>query len=447
MNLCKALTRVSACREDEWNLQDLHKNILKDQYRPVRDALLGVVRDRVTVHMAQLQDAISEQNKYAQIVHPKRRIRLLAWGELINYMGLNGLFTKHIAGKIKLYENAKPGKYPRLIGDYTTPGSLLGGYLCEIVKKSFSEVRYNKGDMDFNFLSSVEASALDEVGRRLFDGTEDYALFFSDDSVMKLNGKIYEMDISSCDMSNRQPIFKYLSWLCSGTEFGRDIMQRNIAQCTLPLRLKDPSRLGKTISLNPAYPIEFSGTTLTTALNNIASFLIMLQCKLMGANSRDDVIAAARSIGYIVTVEERTTMETVQFLKHSFYRDDKGDVRSWLNLGPILRSFGSCVGDKAKGIEYDWNATVLSGYVHSGQTSLQRKLNDFYPLRSRIRLPQDEIKHFSSEHREDTPDRVVLARYGITGAEWAQCIDLVSRRGHVNCVALRRIYQVDYGLA
>jgi len=406
------------------------------------------VKERVTEKCHAISDIISTQEAYAATQHPKKAMRLRAWAELIDACQLDGLFTKTITGKVKLMEKAKPGKYPRLIGDYTCPGSLLGGFLCEIIKKCFFEVSLADMSGTFCYMPSIEPEFLSEMATELFSGNRSfYGVFFSDDSIFRTHGRVFEMDISSCDMSNSSAIFDVVQFLTTGNEFCRDVMRKNIDQNRLPLIIPDPENLSTTLKLYPAYPIEFSGTTLTTLLNNVASLLIQFSIYWHKSSTPEEVIAAADFVGYKVTVAERSDPEEAQFLKHSFYVDEDGKYQSFLNLGAILRSFGSCDRDACQDPAW-WNASVLAGYKHSGRSSIQIALEKKYPFKYRKshRLPQDMTKHFSVGVRPDVPDLVLCKRYKVTPDE-IQELSLLLEIGNIyNTSALQKIYKVDYGL-
>jgi len=437
-------------REYESMLRRNNREIFssRSNLRPIIKGLLGPIRDRVTSVMSQVDDLLKTQVEYAHTVHPKRKLRMAAVTEIIEKCEFGGLFTKKITGKVKLYEKAKPGKYPRLIGDYTCPGSLLGGFLCEIIKSSFQEIVMHNKQARFLFVNSVEPEVLDAAVSRLFDGNKEFfGIFFSDDSLMRLGGRVFEMDISSCDMSNSSSIFGVLHWLASGTTIGDNVMRRNIRQCQLPLVVPDPDNASPPIKIFPTEPLEFSGSTLTTCLNNIATFIIMLSCVLSDANDVESIKAAARAVGYDVTVAERNTPPQCQFLKHSFYVDHEGKMNSFLNLGAILRSFGSCDRDNCRDPKA-WNSSVLKGYAHSGRSSIQKALEMKYMFKDvSCRLPIDITKHFSLGRREDVPDWVLCERYGIVGDQISEICQAILAQGNmINTHALQQIYKVDYGL-
>lgn len=461
-NFDRAFTRMAACRipegvTDEAEIREYEDNLRRNnrdifsarsKLRPIIKGLLGPIRDRITSVMSQVDDLIKTQVEYAHAKHPKKKLRMAAVTEIIERCEFGGLFTKKITGKVKLYEKAKPGKYPRLIGDYTCPGSLLGGFLCEIIKSSFHEIVMHNKQARFLFVNSVEPEVLDAAVSRLFDGNKEFfGIFFSDDSLMRLGGKVFEMDISSCDMSNSSSIFGVLRWLASGTTIGDNVMRRNVHQCQLPLVVPDPDNASPPIKIFPTEPLEFSGSTLTTCLNNIATFIIMLSCVLSDAKDAESIKAAARAVGYDVTVAERSTPPQCQFLKHSFYVDENGKMNSFLNLGAMLRSFGSCDRDNCRDPKA-WNSSVLKGYMHSGRSSIQRALEMKYMFKDvSCRLPIDITKHFSLGRREDVPNWVLCERYGISGDQISEICQAILAPGNViNTLALQQIYKVDYGL-
>lgn len=486
-NLDKAHTRITACREapndyrvlmreygfltafktdpHERNLE--WENFLQNQNRlahtglgkgrghaRILHSLLGGVRQRLNEKLSRLRDTATEINFFARMKHAKQKIRIAAIQELIDHAQNDcfGLMTRRIAGKLKLFERAKPGKYPRLIGDYSTPGSLLGGFLCEILKSCYGHYSINSGGY-FEFIKTSDPVKLDEMGRKLRSGTEDLFYYHSDDSLMRLGGKFFEMDISSCDTSNTPGVFNNLTRLFSDFPQFHDIIARTVRQCQNRVTVKHPFDKKAKIHLSPVRPVEYSGTTLTTSLNNLASLSIMMSIHKRRASTAAQITAAAIAVGYVVTVEERKTLEQCQFLKHSWWTNSSGEVRSFLNLGPILRSFGTCRRDLPGRGDLQrraraWNAAAVTAYMHTGENRLLRELRQVYNSRDKVTLPEEIMKHCHTQKRDVIPDEAYLKRYNIPDCEWRNLCNLVNccEFGVIRCRAVEAIYQVDYGL-
>jgi hypothetical protein len=421
---------------------------------PLLKRALKEIRVRLNLELAKLQDVFSEQIKYSRKQHVKLKIRLRSMADIINKAAGGTYFTEYINGKLKLFERAKPGKYPRLIGDFTTPGSLLAGFLAELAKSAFGTFSAHHGFHSVYCHGSDQAT-LDAIGEayQLSDDRHDY---FSDDSIFKLNGKFFEMDITSCDMSQTYegPFCAVLYLFNSFPQF-RSVIAKAIGQCGLRVRVQDPTNKRFRFSLKPAFPIEFSGSGLTTLLNNVASMAIGLRVHYDRSDTVEGILNSAFAVGYNVTVSERRCMEQLQFLKYSWFIDYENRAHSWLNLGPILRSFGTVL-DKLPGKDKHRranacarNTAMVSGYVHCGQTIVYRTLRRIFPGKSKFKLSVDESKHFRDGTDYLVPDEALLRRYSVSQACLDHFISLLSLRDWyglvINHEFVHRVYVVDYG--
>jgi hypothetical protein len=117
-----------------------------------------------------------------------------------------------------------------------------------------------------------------------------------------------------------------------------------IDQCKKPFRVYNLANKRKHITFRKTdgSPTLYSGTTLTTLLNNTACLNIGVSIIESGAETPDEIIHAAELAGYIVTLEACEIFEDVQFLKHSPVLNTQGYWRPVLNLGVFLRSTGRC---------------------------------------------------------------------------------------------------------
>lgn len=201
------------------------------------------------------------------------------------------------------------------------------------------------------FAECQEAKSSDDLFVRVLACPLNTAfyIYYSDDGFLVINigGMIYifETDISSCDSSNKLPIFaaaKYLSDK-SGCGKGIDIL---LAQCAGVVTLDNPDCIDESVTIQPTCYMEYSGTRLTTVLNNLASLAVALGIAEEYAEEGYDVeehvdaiIKGASRYGYVITCAQRTSFNAVSFLKRSY-----NGTFSWLNFGCILRSFGSVHG-------------------------------------------------------------------------------------------------------
>lgn len=428
-----------------------------------------------------LGDDIEEQIRLATAPHIKRKLRIKAIKELISRGEmLNSLFMQKIAGKIKIPEFAKNGKKPRLIGDYSCPGSLLAGFLVPIMKYAFSQPQVLHGSR-LRFVYSTDAQELDQIFEEADKSIFDEYIFFSDDMCckVKVNGvyRWFNLDISSCDASNGPPVFERLLWFFDHNLNFSNLMSRAVMQCQQRLVIHHPNgkKVGENVSAKPTVPIEFSGTQLTTILNNIAASSICISIcyhlHLMSGNHVDIdnlVTKAALAVGYEVTVDHCEALHDVQFLKHSFYHDEQGHVRSFVNAGALLRSFGTCwmdlpfdrkLGESLEGAARMRNWQTLQGFKHSGlqlittpllESPAATKYEGYKKLLTQMTRESEYKMYISSSisQRRSVPVSVFSARYSLDNDELNQLLFLLqaSNIGDVlTCSAIDKIMTKDYG--
>jgi len=279
--------------------------------------------------------------------------------------------------------------------------------------------------------------------------------------------KFFETDISSCDMSNRDAVFDACRYLFKDHPCIYEVMDRNAKQCKLPLHVFVPGTKKKIkIKFKPAWHIEFSGSTLTTLLNNIANVSIghsvWWSCVVKNRPATPlNMQRAAAEAGYKITVEERDTPESFTLLKHFPWFNGTRWVSSF-SVAPFLRGFGTCdydlptrsvTGKKLNTIDARvnaWNSTVVAGYIHSGLQIFTQELKKLYNSFDRVRLPGDLSKHFNLGKRESTPIECYARRYSVSVGLIQDFIDTLKEAKPL-CVIhhefINRVNQMDYGLA
>jgi len=173
---------------------------------------------------------------------------------------------------------------------------------------------------------------------------ETLALCHSDDMSASLVTKSYKLyfniDISSCDSSTSLGIFELLLSMVPADH--RMHVDRLVEQCRLPCVIGYGE--GK-MKFKPKIIFEYSGSLLTTLLNTISSFLIMLYVfRFREYESRADAIRIIKdslyNCGWKCSLEIVDRFEKVQFLKCSPARSVTGRVVSCLNLGVLVRAYG-----------------------------------------------------------------------------------------------------------
>lgn len=286
--------------------------------------------------------------------HEKKELRIEAWKQL-NITGQRfkdhlwvGLskqkMTATVTGKQKPEEYAKAQKRPRMIMDISVQGSLVGFRSMELVKMAQASVPIEYAGGEFIFVKSPDQ----EVMRAAFEKVRYPRLrfcfvYFSDDSILSYwwNGQVYyhNIDISSCDASHTAALFDVFLFLYP------DAVAEDLAllvqQCMLPIKIRSVQHPKMSVTLKPREPHLYTGSTLTTGINNTASLTIGLSIALLPEIRPDLLVGAAESCGYKITGEEPLkAFEELQFLKHSPVVTTHG-VKSIINFGVFLRASGT----------------------------------------------------------------------------------------------------------
>jgi hypothetical protein len=203
----------------------------------------------------------------------------------------------------------------------------MGGTIYFCATPSHAELKY------------VFDSLLNPPGRFFF-------VYFSDDSCLSMrmpDGSVMrgDIDISSCDGSHGRSVFEALTNLVTGN--AHTTLKGLVKQCEAPIRVYDVDTTGnRYVQLRPHGPRLYSGSTLTTAINNLANVMIAVSIAEATITCPGDIQTAANAAGYIVTIEIAEIFEKLSFLKHSPVRDIHGEWQPVLNLGVLLRMSGVC---------------------------------------------------------------------------------------------------------
>jgi hypothetical protein len=285
--------------------------------------------------------------------HPKRELRINGWedgcvsGENLS----DSWLTRRIEYKLKPGEVAKPGKVPRCIADLKVLASLAGFRVTKYMKQAMASMFYIKNGIRYVFCPSPSTRALREVfDQMLLPSERGYFVCFSDDSCLsiRIDGKIhrFNLDISSCDKSHTNSLFSLFRYVCPDRETADTLLKQCRAACRIYGITKGKPDRKRKAKLKPNGCFLYSGSTITTVINNLANFLIYLAItEIQGPVTTSSLIRAASLAGYLITVETCLTIQKVQFLKHSPAYDIHGDLQPLLNPGVLLRSAGRCNGD------------------------------------------------------------------------------------------------------
>lgn len=361
---------------------------------------------------------------------------------------------------LKPEEFGKPGKCGRITIDLGVGASLRAGWLVDILKDVWASTDYVYRGVRFVFVKSPDLSVLTHWFERM--QRESICLFFSDDACVSLRtseGMLYfNLDISACDSSNGPAVFRFLR-----NFIPRDLrvhLEPLLRQCQLPVHIGYGS---EKLIFAPVDYFEYSGSVLTTTLNNTAVCAILFHllggydCSDSSDGVRDGVLSRVSTCGWSVTIEWCDVYEKLQFLKCSPCFTVEGSVRAVLNLGVILRSMGQKSGDlpgrgdirkRIRAFMCGW----VSGLRHVGLHPLLETLQVIFPPTGQKFYNSNAIERLESggvsNPRLDVGS--LMRRYDSDPAELDQlCNALSVAAGEpvgIHLPVTDKILMVDYGL-
>jgi len=257
--------------------------------------------------------------------------------------------------KFKNDEWMKIGKIPRVIGDLGVAASLQGFRICEFLKTAMAAQPIIVHGLTTEFIKKPDHDVLKRVFQQLINPPDGgYFAYFSDDACLSLriNGvvRMFNLDISSCDSSHGAGAFQTL------IDITPEPLQKEmidlIEQCSKKFQIRHPfdPKIKITISIQGEERyVLYSGSVITTLINNIGNLLIATSIAKSTINTPLDIVTAAEEAGYVITgctaAEECTRPEDLQFLKHSPCVNSSGEYVPILNLGVLIRTVGHCKGD------------------------------------------------------------------------------------------------------
>jgi len=405
--------------------------------------------------------------KFVLLPHPKR----LLYGRYVDDESTMIEITNNSSAPMSMvkWEFGKYGKVPRLFGSFG-PGALVDIVLTIMIKELFRE------QIDFceilDEYSSVTKSGIQHFYVKYSDAQNKeksdliyfemmmlqdnsiLCVFFSDDGVMiiKLNGRItlVETDISSCDSSHSLPMFGFYRYLSIGLD-SVEICDKLLEQCAMATELRNPCKRSEYVRLLPAFMFLYSGSKLTTGMNNLASYFIFYGIyRDVMEHGVDDILSrvssGARLVGYKVTACVKSNFNSLTFLKRAF-----NTKVSWLVLGPILRSFGVIDGapDRHKfGIlsVKRFNATSDADRAEILIRTLLDGLvgEPISPVINALRVRCGFVELEEEVTRVDYQQR-----YGGEEHEWCELFDSIESLkfgDNFRMSILDKIYEVDYGV-
>lgn len=419
--------------------------------------LLTTLRAQFSCHvrMKVLFDEDVQTN--AHIPHTKKVLRVRKHNELVSTNRASDWKDAFAPNTVKLnFKNdewTETGKYGRIVCDLGTPASLRCGSLIERMKSVWSHTPLYVGEGRMVFVKSPCRDYLRDLYTDFAHNT--MFLFHSDDSSVSFKtpeGMFYaNIDISSCDSSQGPCVFDMLIEMTP--EEHKETIKMLISQCRTVCSV-GPYRF------RPVVPVEYSGSVLTTMLNNIANMcigyqlLVNVDCSSL-KRVEESLVATLAGCGWKCTLQRCTFLEEVQFLKTSPCYLVDGRIDAILNLGVILRAIGQRVGDlpgkRTEPIQsraYKFNCALVCGLKHAGSHPLLDTLRRKYSIECQPEFVN--ATRFLSGSDIGCCDPISLCRrYDITPRDLHELCSLFQSAGFgdvIDCLAARRILQMDYGI-
>lgn len=351
-NVSIGMRRMTRARKA--NLR-FHRNLQARQLRffGTHMHIIDKLRELYSPTMSNFCSAVRQAEDHHADPHVKRHLRIQAWNDLLETGQISTrTWIRYVKYKMKKAEWAKPGKESRMIGDLGVPASLLGFRVTKYLKEAMEEFKFEINGGTIEFCAKPGHAKLKEIFRNLENPPRRfYFVYFSDDSCIAIrtaNGTVIrgDVDIASCDASHGEALFNAFTRL--GTGPAHDALSRLVAQCRKKIRVYDLDDTVKRDNYTELWGHGarlFSGSTLTTCMNNLANIMIAVAISEADIQSEADIHKASQEAGYSVTIDIAEEFEDMTFLKHSPVRDTSGDWQPVLNVGVLLRMSGVCKGD------------------------------------------------------------------------------------------------------
>jgi hypothetical protein len=201
----------------------------------------------------------------------------------------------------------------------------------------------------------------------------------------------------------------------------------------------------------------YSGSTITTAINNIANIAIgvsIAECEYKGEL---DICTAAERAGYIITgCQPLEYPEDIQFLKHSPIRDIHGVYQPMLNFGVLIRASGTCKGDlPGRGPLIDRAQTFQRSLLRSAYPKTNFRFLDI--MKSVVGVGETYIVDdfcYKVVDKEEFPpytasDDSIRLRYRLDDLDYAEICEFAScgYSQFMHNYGISKILQLDYGLS
>jgi len=285
---------------------------------------------------------------------------------------------------------------------------------------------------------------------------------------------IFDTDIAKCDLSHGPGLFTAFEKLMNSLDLSADILLRQLMR---DLMIRHPDRRNEAfLILRHRYPLLFSGSVLTTIVNEFASYILSLAYAHEIANWRltgrvltldeavQGLIHAAADVGYEVTVEP--TVIRANLLDHLSFPRWKflmvfpvwcPEKRTYVGIPCLGRLFRNLGWTKEKPLcPTQMYKNIVQGFLSSHTSAWHELVSQLVLGVSHTSLPliRDEYingnyNHAQIDVRCEVNVNDISLRYGVTTEDLLSSTEFFFRSLQPRLVVDRviaRILEVDYGI-
>lgn len=325
-NLEEGLYRLTCARKPDTpgfeEQMQLNQNMFVRNYSTV---LLAYIRLNLGYHSDYHSETYDDMLIMRNKPHAKHEVYRNAFDQMEVSGQIGGIehIMEHSDGKGKPGEEAKVGKYHRMIVDYGPNIPVVLVEACNTLKEWFGSTTFTNNNCTFKAITSPEPEKImDHIEFMNNSGSDFDMMSYSDDVVCKdkgeFGGKFNNCDLESNDQCPRGMLIELFFEFFGFTEIHRNVLRNCILA---PIKIANPLnkkyRLNEYFMLKPYELMEGSGIPCTALMNFFAWFCIWFMKTLHPEYTTNK---CANLIGYSCSYDvqrERHILEDIQFLKQS----------------------------------------------------------------------------------------------------------------------------------
>ena len=435
LNTALSLNRLLSKREGEYDYNDKQRSFYMNSttLRETIKSLRAHIRQFFLPVLTFTQQELITY--YANMPHIKKKLRLMMLEELHNIGIVDSpeRYVTSVSYFMKTGEWAKFAKVPRGICDLKR-GALIVGFIAIILKEALATY---ENDM-FKVVTKLNLTELKHDFKKLWsENKKSFVLLFSDDSCVNFTNNgvrvCGDADISSCDASHTEVPFTILEELTRDLGHLTMMVNESIEQCRLPLKIQLKTRYGETrkYSIRPHFPVLYSGSGLTTIINDIANIMIAVRLReneIINGQCENMYMLSAYEVGYKVTFSPAKYPSQLSFLKHF---PDNLTFEPCLCLGVLMRSHGVCNNELPGKGSFNGRiplfiSSVLTGMKYSGSHPLYEHLCKVHGAKTSPSFVNYMIEESYGSRQYNPPISIdsICTRYGIPSSSIYDTIDL-----------------------